>query len=102
MTKALENEGRNLAVYLLDGGPLGNLAPPEYLVKKLKNHRGIDVTVDEVMICSGSTQCILLINETLLEPGDVVITELYSYSGALNNAKKSGARVWASPWMTTE
>ena len=97
VTKALENEGRNLAVYYSDGGPLGNLALREYLVKKLKNHRGIDVTVDEVMICSGSTQCILLINETLLEPGDVVITELYSYSGALNNAKKSGARVVGVP-----
>ena len=97
VTKALENEGRNLAVYYSDGGPLGNLALREYLVKKLKNHRGVDVTVDEVMICSGSTQCILLINETMLEPGDVVLTELFSYSGALNNAKKSGARVVGVP-----
>ncbi len=97
VTKALENEGRNLAVYYSDGGPLGNLALREYLVKKLKNHRGIDVTVDEVMICSGSTQCILLINETLLEPGDVVITEMFSYSGALNNAKNNGARVVGVP-----
>ena len=97
VTKALENKGRNLAVYYSDGGPLGNLALREYLVKKLKNHRGIDVTVDEVMICSGSTQCILLINETLLEPGDVVITELFSYSGALNNAKNNGARVVGVP-----
>ena len=97
ITKALEKEGPNLAVYYSDGGPLGNLALREYLVKKLKKHRGIDVSVDEVMICSGSTQCILLINDTLLEPGDVVLTELFSYSGALNNAKKSGARVVGVP-----
>ena len=97
VTKALEDNGRNLAVYYSDGGPLGNLALREYLVKKLKKHRGIDVSVDEVMICSGSTQCILLINDTLLEEGDVVLTELFSYSGALNNAKKSGARVVGVP-----
>ena len=97
ITKALEKEGPNLAVYYSDGGPLGNLALREYLVKKLKKHRGIDVTVDEVMICSGSTQCILLINDTLLEEGDVVLTELFTYSGALNNAKKSGARIVGVP-----
>lgn len=97
ITKALEKEGPNLAVYYSDGGPLGNLALREYLVKKLKKHRGIDVTVDEVMICSGSTQCILLINDTLLEEGDVILTELFTYSGALNNAKKSGARIVGVP-----
>ena len=97
VTKALKKEGPNLAVYYSDGGPMGNMALREFLVKKLKKYRGIDVTVDEVMICSGSTQCILLINETLLEPGDTVITEMFTYSGALNNAKRAGANVVGIP-----
>ncbi len=97
ITKALKKEGPNLAVYYSDGGPLGNMALRKFLVKKLKTYRGIDVTVDEVMICSGSTQCILLINETLLEPGDTVITEMFTYSGALNNAKRAGANVVGIP-----
>jgi 2-aminoadipate transaminase len=97
VTKALKKEGQNLAVYYSDGGPMGNMALREFLVKKLKKYRGIDVTVDEVMICSGSTQCILLINETLLEPGDTVITEMFTYSGAINNAKRSGANVVGIP-----
>ena len=97
ITKALKKEGPNLAVYYSDGGPLGNMALRKFLVKKLKKYRGIDVTVDEVMICSGSTQCILLINETLLEPGDTVITEMFTYSGALNNAKRAGANVVGIP-----
>ena len=97
VTKALKKEGPNLAVYYSDGGPMGNMALREFLVKKLKKYRGIDVTVDEVMICSGSTQCILLINETLLEPGDTVITEMFTYSGAINNAKRAGAKVVGIP-----
>lgn len=97
VTRALKREGRNLAVYYSNGGPMGNLALREFLVKKLRKHRGINVTVDEVMICSGSTQCILLINETLLEPGDTVITEMFTYAGALRNAQRRKANTIGIP-----
>ena len=97
VTRALRKEGRNLAVYYSNGGPMGNLALREFLVKKLRKHRGINVTVDEVMICSGSTQCILLINETLLEPGDTVITEMFTYAGALRNAQRRKANTIGIP-----
>ena len=97
VTRALKREGRNLAVYYSNGGPMGNLALREFLVKKLRKHRGINVTVDEVMICSGSTQCILLINETLLEPGDTVITEMFTYAGALRNAQRRKANTEGIP-----
>jgi len=97
VTRVLKREGRNLAVYYSNGGPMGNLALREFLVKKLRKHRGINVTVDEVMICSGSTQCILLINETLLEPGDTVITEMFTYAGALRNAQRRKANTIGIP-----
>lgn len=97
VTRALRKEGRNLAVYYSNGGPMGNLALREFLVKKLRKYRGINVTVDEVMICSGSTQCILLINETLLEPGDTVITEMFTYAGALRNAQRRKANTIGIP-----
>ncbi len=97
VTRALKKEGRNLAVYYSNGGPMGNLALREFLVKKLRKHRGINVTVDEVMICSGSTQYILLINETLLEPGDTVITEMFTYAGALRNAQRRKANTVGIP-----
>ena len=97
VTRALKREGRNLAVYYSNGGPMGNLALREFLVKKLRKHRGINVTVDEVMICSGSTQCILLINDTLLEPGDTVITEMFTYAGVLRNAQRRKANTVGIP-----
>ena len=97
VTRTLRKEGRNLAVYYSNGGPMGNLALREFLVKKLRKYRGINVTVDEVMICSGSTQCILLINETLLEPGDTVITEMFTYAGALRNAQRRKANTVGIP-----
>ncbi|MFB3092204.1 MAG: PLP-dependent aminotransferase family protein, partial [Dehalococcoidia bacterium] len=97
VTRTLRKEGRNLAVYYSNGGPMGNLALREFLVKKLRKYRGINVTVDEVMICSGSTQCILLINETLLEPGDTVITEMFTYAGALRNAQRRKANTIGIP-----
>lgn len=96
-TRILRERGRDLAVYYSDGGPKGNLALRQYLVKKLKKHRGMDVSVEQIMICSGSTQSILLINEILLNPGDTVITEMFTYAGAIRNARKSGANTVGIP-----
>ena len=76
-----------MSMYSLDG-PQGILPLRQFVVDKLKAHRGIDITVDEVLITSGSGQGIQIVNEVLLEEGDTVIVEEFSFSGALNFLRK--------------
>ena len=79
---------RNISMYNFDGGPQGIIPLRRFLVEKLGAYRGINTTVDEVLITSGSGQGIELINEILLEEGDTVIVEAFSFSGALGNLRR--------------
>ena len=79
---------RNISMYNFDGGPQGIMPLRRFLVDKLAAHRGINTTVDEVLITSGSGLAIELINEILLEEGDTVIVEAFSFSGALGNIRR--------------
>ena len=76
-----------MSMYSLDG-PQGILPLRQFVVDKLRAHRGIEITTDEVLITSGSGQGIQIINEVLLEEGDTVIVEEFSFSGALNFLRK--------------
>ena len=65
----------------------------DLVADKLKRHRGIDITRDDVLITSGSLQGLDLVNDLLLEPGDTVIFEELSYGGAISRVKKRGVTV---------
>ena len=90
LRSALEDEGRDLAVY-----PHVQGYPPlrEYVADKLMRTRSIDVTPDDIVLADGSSQPLHMIIETLVEPGDVVLTEDYFYSGTLNTLRRFGADV---------
>ena len=45
--------------------------------------RGVHATLDEVLITTGSQQGLDLVARVLLDPGDVVLVELPTYSGAI-------------------
>ena len=76
--RVFRGDPRNISMYNFDGGPQGITPLRQFLVDKLGEHRGIDTTVDEVLITSGSGLAIELINEILLEEGDTVIVEAFS------------------------
>ena len=90
LRSALEEEGRDLAVY-----PHVQGYPPlrEYVADKLMRTRSIDVTPDDIILADGSSQPLHMIIETLIEPGDVVLTEDYFYSGTLNILRRFEADV---------
>ena len=90
LRSALEEEGRSLAVY-----PHVQGYPPlrEYVADKLMRTRSIDVGPDDIILADGSSQPLHMIIETLIEPGDVVLTEDYFYSGTLNTLRRFGADV---------
>ncbi len=87
-TNVFKGDARNIAMYNFDGGPQGVLSLRSFLVEKLAAERGIHVTTEEILITSGSGQGIELINEILLDEGDTVIVESFTFAGALSNLRR--------------
>ena len=90
LAQALKEEGRDLAIYPDRSGyrPLREL-----VAEKLAVDRDIHVSPDDVVIGSGSSQPIQLLAEVLVDPGDVVLTEDFVYSGTLNTLRRFRADV---------
>ena len=95
--RALRQEGRGLATYNMASGPLGYSGLREFLVEKLAHYRSIRASSDEILITSGSNHAIDLMNQVLLEPGDTVLTELFTYQGAVNRLRKMQVNVIGIP-----
>jgi 2-aminoadipate transaminase len=93
---ALRKEGRNLAMYTAAQGSQGHLGLRRFVVDKAKR-RGIDCTPDDILITAGSGQGIDLINEVMLDPGDTVIMEEFTYGGAITKLKRSQAKIVGAP-----
>ena len=90
LSGALAEEGRDLAVYPHQQG-----YPPlrEFVAGKLARDRGIDVSPDDVVLADGSGQPIHMVCEALVDPGDVVLTEDFVYSGTLNTLRRFRADI---------
>jgi 2-aminoadipate transaminase len=86
----LQREGRDLALYTLQSGPLGYQPLREFLVRKLKAHAGIVCGPEEILITSGSLQAIDLVNALLLSRGDTVVVEQANYGGTLSRLARLG------------
>ena len=86
--KVFKGDPRNIAMYNFEGGPQGLLSLRNFLVGKLSEERGINVTAEEILITSGSGQAIELINEILLDEGDTVVVESFTFSGALSYLRR--------------
>jgi len=93
----LRREGQDLALYGLGLGPQGYPGLRRFVAEKVKRWRGIDAGPDDVLITQGSGQAIDLVNAVLLEPGDTVILEEFTYQGYLNNLRRLGVKMAAAP-----
>src|ERR1700730_16768179 len=89
----LRREGSQLAIYNLGMGPQGYPGLRQFVADKSKEHRGIPVGVDDVMITTGSGQGLDMISKLLVNPGDTVLCEEFCYQGAINRFRKIGAKV---------
>ncbi len=87
---AVAEEGRSLAIYPHDQG-----YPPlrEYVARKLARDRGIEAGADDIFLADGSSQPNHILIEALIDPGDVVFTERYVYSGTLRQLQRFRADV---------
>jgi 2-aminoadipate transaminase len=89
----LEQHGQQALQYSTTEG-----YPPlrEMLVRHMARY-GIAVTIDDVLITSGSQQALDLIGKVLINPGDRVLTENPTYLGALQAFTTYGAEYVTVP-----
>ena len=78
--KVLAADGRNVLQYSTTEG---HLPLREFICKRYKEKKGLDVTPDEILITSGSQQAIALLCKTFLNKGEVVVMERPGYLGAI-------------------
>ncbi len=93
----IARDGRKLAIYNLGQGPQGYEPLREFLVGKLNKRRGMSVTIDDILILSGSNQGLALVNELFVEKGDTVLIEEYTYGAVLPRIRAMGANVVGVP-----
>ena len=91
--RVLRRRGQTIATYNQDCGPLGDIEMREFLAGKLSKFRGMSVTTEDILVTSGSGQALDLINDILLESGDAVIMEEFTYQGAMNRLRARGVNV---------
>jgi 2-aminoadipate transaminase len=76
--------------------PAGMPALREIIAQTLVQ-RGVPARAEEVLVTSGSQQALDLIVRVLINPGDVVLVEPTTYSGAIDLFAMAGARLLAVP-----
>ena len=86
----LRRAGRTLARY---PHPLGYPPLREWLAARLAATRGFTVDPDAIMLGSGSNEPNFLVAQALVNPGDVVLAEEFTYAGTLGFLRRFGADV---------
>ena len=90
LKQAFEEEGGDLAIY---AHPQGYTPLREYVANKLARDRDIHVSADDIILGDGSGQPIHMILETLVDPGDVLLTEDFVYGGTLSQMRRFRADI---------
>jgi 2-aminoadipate transaminase len=67
----------------LQYGPTEGLALVKRCIVELMRAEGMEIGTDELLVTTGGQQVIDLVCKTLLDPGDVVVTEAPTYPGAV-------------------
>lgn len=65
----------------------------EFLIGWAKEHDGIEMTLDDIIITSGSQQGMELASKVLIDPGDVVLVGLPTYFGGTGAFSSYGAEL---------
>jgi 2-aminoadipate transaminase len=88
--RALKDKGRDLVLY---PDPQGHPEMREFIAAKLLRERSMKVHPDQVLVTGGSGPAIALFVQLLTNPGDILLTEDYTYRGTLDIMQNLRARV---------
>ena len=80
LTDILLREGRDLAMY---PPPHGHLGLRELIAQNLKTKRGADTDPEDIVLTVGAGGGIRELLDALIDPGDIVLLEEFSYLGTL-------------------
>src|SRR5262245_2652773 len=76
---------------VLQYGPTRGYRPLRDITVGLMKARGITSTLEQTLITTGSQQGLDLVGRVLIDPGDVILMELPSYTGAISAFRNVGA-----------
>jgi 2-aminoadipate transaminase len=90
-TTVLRREGPKLAIYNLGLGPQGYPGLRDFVATRCNRLRGMSITQDDVTIVTGSGQGLDMIAKLLINRGDTILCEEFSYQSAMNRYRSMGA-----------
>jgi len=93
ISTALKQSGATLFSY----GPTAGYPPLRQAIASRMREQGSAADAGQVMITNGAQQGLELVFRSFLDPGDVVVIEEPTYTGALSVAAALGARVVGLP-----
>jgi len=82
--KVLQTVMRRDGIAALDYGAPNGHAPLRETITHILASQGLQTHSDNVLITAGSQQALSLVSQLLLKPGDVILVESPTYSGALD------------------
>ena len=88
--RALKDKGRDLVLY---PDPQGHPEMREFVAQKLLRERNMSVRPEQILMTGGSGPAIGLFVQLLTNPGDILLTEDYTYRGTLDIMQNLRARV---------
>ncbi|MEO6043144.1 MAG: PLP-dependent aminotransferase family protein [Tepidiformaceae bacterium] len=90
----LEREQKEALEY---GGNFGATPLRTAIAERSSRIEGIPVSIDQVIVSSGSAHAIGMVCETLLDPGDIVLVESPNFPGSMRTIRSFGAEQVAVP-----
>jgi GntR family transcriptional regulator/MocR family aminotransferase len=82
--KVLQSVMRRDGIAALDYGEPNGHAPLRETITHILASQGLQTRSENVLITAGSQQALSLVSQLLLKPGDVILVESPTYSGALD------------------
>ena len=95
--KVLQAVMRRDGIAALDYGEPNGHAPLRETITHILASQGLQTRAENVLITAGSQQALSLVSQLLLKPGDVILVESPTYSGALDLFRALGFKVVGVP-----
>ena len=95
--KVLQTVMRRDGIAALDYGEPNGHAPLRETITHILASQGLQTRSENVLITAGSQQALSLVSQILLKPGDVIMVESPTYSGALDLFRALGFKVVGVP-----